>query len=87
MAKLKNANDKRIIVKIQRPSIGEGMCLVYNQTKSFHAFLMEDHAIYNTIVSMMEELSETPNRAYFYATPFDEYHLLIHDIFAQQQSW
>ena len=87
MSKLQESEDKRIIVKVQRPQIGEGMCLVNSRDKSFYSFLLQDHVVFKTINDMIVELSQNKNCAYFYATPFDEYHLVIHDIFAPYQNW
>ena len=35
MSKMKESEDKRVIVKVQRPQIGDGMCLINNRDKSY----------------------------------------------------
>ena len=87
MSKIQEAHDKRIVVKIQKPSLGEGMCLVSTIDKKYYSFIMPDHVMYKKLTSMIEELTDNGIKAYFYATPFDEWHLVLHDIFAPQQSW
>ena len=63
------------------------MCLVSSQDKVFYSFIMPDHVMYKKLTSMIEELTENGTKAYFYATPFDEWHLVLHDIFSPQQGW
>ena len=87
MEDIQEADNLRMIVKVQKPSLGEGMCLVNNIDKSFYSFIMPTHVMYGKLVSMIEEMTDNKYRAYFYATPFDKYHVVVHDIFAPNQSW
>ena len=54
---------------------------------SSSSFIMPTHVMYGKLVSMIEEMTDNKYRAYFYATPFDKYHVVVHDIFAPNQSW